>query len=332
VYRDQLLWSCASTARHERIFPGIQPSPDQQAWTMTGNQSRHHQSGITAPISWEDHVTQVCEESGVDPLQYRRTLRLQQWYKYVRDYQGRKLTYPSDTFPAISAVASNMALHLGFTYCAGIWIEDAAQGLAWRTYGFGHSQPPWRAPSWSWASIKSLVRRPDYPDIYETTSWSFRHDQYSLRVHTIPFNCGIRHFLTPCTALDVVGQILPFHLWADNGVISNDGPHKPNYGGLHGFVTKNDRLQCEFDRKLKGREYCSDDLRSVVLLRLGTWIRKLLPTRYDRPGKTPEFERFGYALMLTTEDELYSRVGIARIPDTDDWWDKGWQWARLDLI
>jgi hypothetical protein len=101
---------------------------------------------------------------------------------------------------------------------------------------------------------------------------------------------------------------------------------------LHGFGYINDDLQCEFDCKLEDRDYCLDDLRPVVLLRLGTWFGGLNVKKHNPPGQKPDVEKFGYALMLTAHDGRYSRVGIARIPDTKDWWDKGWESARLTLI
>jgi hypothetical protein len=89
------------------------------------------------------------------------------WYRLVKQYTRRSLSWPSDKFPAISALATSFGDASGFNYIAGIWAEDA-QGLLWlrsvkgqATDAVYHSytwEPEhYRAPSWSWASIDDPV-------------------------------------------------------------------------------------------------------------------------------------------------------------------------------
>lgn len=46
------------------------------------------------------------------------------WYRIVESYLQRELTFPEDLFPAISGIAREVSRPTGFTYKAGIWLED----------------------------------------------------------------------------------------------------------------------------------------------------------------------------------------------------------------
>ena len=71
------------------------------------------------------------------------------WYLQVNDYMKRQLTFKKDHFPAISGLAREFAKRTGYTYVAGIWVEDFQRGLLWRGAASTGYSP--FAPSWSWA-------------------------------------------------------------------------------------------------------------------------------------------------------------------------------------
>jgi hypothetical protein len=85
------------------------------------------------------------------------------WYKLVEEYSSCKLTKDEDILVAISGIAKSWRDITGDEYLAGIWQRSLAFGLLWRanrnaTKYFGCTRcPTWRAPSWSWASIKGAV-------------------------------------------------------------------------------------------------------------------------------------------------------------------------------
>ena len=77
-------------------------------------------------------------------------------------------------------------------------------------------------------------------------------------------------------------------------------------------------LQCEFDltraeeKEKDEEEYSLEDLQDLVLVRLGTWVRE-----DSEQGLSC---KFGYALMVRENTGgTYSRVGIAKTPDEEDW-------------
>lgn len=58
-----------------------------------------------------------------------------------------------------------------------------------------------------------------------------------------------------------------------------------------------------------------------MLMRLGTRV----DSKFSK--------KFGYALMLRAiNNDTYSRVGIATVPSTEDWWEKGWHLTQLTLV
>ena len=92
---------------------------------------------------------------------------LEMWYNLVEDYSARNLTVASDKLVAISSVAKVINTHLGDDYMAGMWKNSPPQGLLWRpdkrddTFNErafpSTTLRPYRAPSWSWASVEGRV-------------------------------------------------------------------------------------------------------------------------------------------------------------------------------
>ncbi|KAH7309760.1 heterokaryon incompatibility protein-domain-containing protein [Stachybotrys elegans] len=103
------------------------------------------------------------------------------WYRVLVSYTERLLTQETDRPLAIRGVVDHIATTVGYTYCHGIWQEDAARGLLWernasveeRWCRSQHSG--WEAPSWSWLSIRGPVKgaiendEDSQPHIFEDT-------------------------------------------------------------------------------------------------------------------------------------------------------------------
>lgn len=78
----------------------------------------------------------------------------------IPNYTRRQLTFPGDTLPALSALASMVGNWSGDQYLAGIWLADIKLGLAWRSVGGKtHLSAPstYLGPSFSWASINGAI-------------------------------------------------------------------------------------------------------------------------------------------------------------------------------
>lgn len=76
------------------------------------------------------------------------------WYLILDEYLHRDITYSDDLLPAFSGVAKEFAKHTDMTYLCGLWLEDFAVGLMWRSSG-GKVESNFASapPSWSWATL-----------------------------------------------------------------------------------------------------------------------------------------------------------------------------------
>lgn len=97
------------------------------------------------------------------------------WWKTVQDYSALDLTYEKDIFPALSGVTQQHMAVRKSKYLAGLWENTFVHDLLWyvpnRTnlpgipesrYNHGLRPLKWRAPTWSWASIRSAVKYDHY--------------------------------------------------------------------------------------------------------------------------------------------------------------------------
>ena len=78
------------------------------------------------------------------------------WMGLIQEYSSLQLTYKDDVFPALSGIAKAFSKMLEAKYCGGLWEGFILVGLLWRTKSHG-IRPPWKAPSWSWASAGKTI-------------------------------------------------------------------------------------------------------------------------------------------------------------------------------
>ncbi|RDH35007.1 HET-domain-containing protein [Aspergillus welwitschiae] len=76
------------------------------------------------------------------------------WHQIVSHYSFRQMTKPSDKLSALSGLAARTS-DGDRKYLAGLWSDTLVIDLLWYVTGSGlHMRPePWRAPTWSWASM-----------------------------------------------------------------------------------------------------------------------------------------------------------------------------------
>nr|AET07139.1 vegetative incompatibility protein 6 [Cryphonectria parasitica] len=87
----------------------------------------------------------------------------QVWNEILHSYVRCGLTKPEDKFVAISGVVKDFADVVGDEYLAGLWRKNLIDGLLWHVqeeeltglYVPATRVEPYRAPSWSWASVDS---------------------------------------------------------------------------------------------------------------------------------------------------------------------------------
>ncbi|OBT98380.1 hypothetical protein VE01_03104 [Pseudogymnoascus verrucosus] len=98
----------------------------------------------------------------------RRNGKLQDhWLDIVRLYSAANLTFGKDKLPALSGIARLGHEETGDLYLAGLWRGELEEQLCWSRARYPpimmrprppmQPRPPWRAPTWSWASIDGEV-------------------------------------------------------------------------------------------------------------------------------------------------------------------------------
>ncbi|KAH8796605.1 heterokaryon incompatibility protein-domain-containing protein [Hyaloscypha finlandica] len=77
------------------------------------------------------------------------------WSKIVNAYAIKALTNGGDVLPALSGLAKQFQKSNAGTYLAGLWEADFPLCLLWEAHAVKAS--PYRAPSWSWASMDTSI-------------------------------------------------------------------------------------------------------------------------------------------------------------------------------
>jgi hypothetical protein len=111
------------------------------------------------------------------------------WAKIVRLYSGANLTFGKDKLPALSGVARLGYNETGDHYLAGLWRGGLEEQLCWaRLESMIRPRPPWRAPTWSWASIdgkvtwytreKGLILDTTYVKVLDANTTKYGYDPF----------------------------------------------------------------------------------------------------------------------------------------------------------
>ena len=140
--KDQLFWECSELEACE-MFP----------------------AGIPREISTEKYkarcpLTQNNDSGGISKSKLDRKDFSVFWWLVVTAYTKCSLTYSTDKLIAISGLAEELRTITGDEYVYGLWRRDLVQQLHWRVDIDTETLPrprEYRAPSWSWASIDSII-------------------------------------------------------------------------------------------------------------------------------------------------------------------------------
>ena len=84
------------------------------------------------------------------------------WNRVVEAYSTRKLTFSSDKLVALSGIAQAIHLQSNDEYIVGMWRSKLEEQLCWKLSYNGQVNNskeivPYRAPTWSWASVDGVI-------------------------------------------------------------------------------------------------------------------------------------------------------------------------------
>lgn len=87
-----------------------------------------------------------------------RSKAFAQWQSTVHNYTERQLTVEGDKLLAVAAVAEKMSHLTASEYVSGLWKSNLICELLWRCVNSHAPRPKeWRSPSWSWASVNTVI-------------------------------------------------------------------------------------------------------------------------------------------------------------------------------
>ena len=202
------------------------------------------------------------------------------WYKILEAYMRRHLTMPQDKLPALAGLARKVGEQTGYSYKAGIWLEQFHGGLLWHCGSpEKRSTDGFISPSWSWASMETTVSRPAH------VSWCFGPTPACT-----DNSVGSRAELLDCQVKlagpDIYGQVrdasitlrsdfIPLPDWPVEWPIVLNAGQWPQTA--RAWV---DELACHFDEALSQPngsgdvDVFSDDtmVRDISLLQIGNWV------------------------------------------------------------
>ncbi|KAL8349398.1 hypothetical protein RB601_001855 [Gaeumannomyces tritici] len=155
-------FDCAEMAASESCPGGIAKPPDSPKSlgdALGSNSGRDYSlSAAGGRIRRLRELSDAAATSGRRLSRADRKGAYTLWQRVVEDYSRRALTFESDRFPAIAALAARMAGLLDDTYVAGLWRSRMLEGLEWDCSGKYWRErrriSVRRAPSWSWACLE----------------------------------------------------------------------------------------------------------------------------------------------------------------------------------
>ncbi|KAI1503424.1 HET-domain-containing protein [Biscogniauxia marginata] len=161
--RNQVFWECCTNTCCETMPAG--PLVEARAGALD-NQARADSSKATKGdlFAWKALIDVM--NSGGKPSSGTLDNLLGEWSGIVNIYSTCGLTFTSDKLVAVSGLADDMraklkALGPGCSdYIAGIWRVSLPHCLMWTVKGPSERPAPYRAPSWSWASVKGVITLP----------------------------------------------------------------------------------------------------------------------------------------------------------------------------
>ncbi|KAH6683453.1 heterokaryon incompatibility protein-domain-containing protein [Halenospora varia] len=317
----QTYWSCRTTSLCES-FPHIDTGDNEtlivsakdlfrmEATNHAPNPVCHPVGPYNTPISW--------------------------WDKMLHSFFKREVSVHSDLLPAVAGVAAKIEERSGYTYKAGLWLEDFHRGLLWQSHGSVEKVENATAPSWSWASRK----QPWHPrflflDVYEEGHRAKILDHQVRTVSESPYSQVAN------SRLEMEGFARPLTFW--------NGESIPVFNNMYGYdlrlfnqFLENDellesekpipvgRILCTIDYKDSSED--TADQQHANLVERGVicfQIAKFGHRSHNFQHLTREFIQenvhtiFGLLLEPTGKEGEYERVGLVEIPDEiATGWDK----------
>jgi hypothetical protein len=229
------------------------------------------------------------------------------WLDVVVHFSKLRLTFTQDRLPAIAGIAKQVANITQSGYLAGLWEADIARGLVWRAdfapeeghyleniADVGTRADPYRAPTWSWASIDLIADRA----CSKWISYQFAYDQVESGLFWVDERFKLLGFKCDTAGANPYGRVTGGHLLVKGAVIVMTF----TYDGFYDMAEHGDgSYYFDFNIFEKGNTYISEGENVIALLVGG------------------QGQNCSAILLVPAKKEFgkYERVGIAGMEEKD---------------
>jgi hypothetical protein len=238
------------------------------------------------------------------------------WLDIVVHFSKLRLTFTQDRLPAIAGIAKRAANIIQSGYLAGLWEADIARGLVWRAdyapeeghyleniADVGTRADPYRAPTWSWASIDLNADRA----CSKWISYQFAYDTATVGAFCVDGRFKVLGYECDTAGANVYGCVTGGHLFVKGAVIVMTFTYDRFYDmAEHGDGS----YYFDFNIFEKGHAYIPEGDNIIVLLVGGqgqNCIAILLVAAKKELGK---YERVGIAGMEEKDFKLAEEMVI----------------------
>lgn len=222
------------------------------------------------------------------------------WNDAVEVYSDCFLTYETDKLPSLSGLAQIYKQRTGYTYVAGLWLEEMPQALLWHRpdKAVRHSKDQYIAPSWSWASTQGSCI---FQDVYEPDDYVLEILQADIKLAGT--DCHGR--VSPGSSIRVKGRLREAWLERSSGSVRPSDESKQR-GSTHIKGEDGELVgSASLDRHVEGlplRVYCLE----VTV----QGASDFLILQRVREGEV--FERLGVGVLSGFDPDAYWFSGIAK--------------------
>jgi hypothetical protein len=283
-------------------------------------------------LNWECLAETVCECSGtvsnaverpgmsvlfadtselsMSPKRYYSFARLSsiderrvedRWRNLVEEYTPLELTYERDIFPAISGLAKEFNRVRKCAYFAGLWETSLLKDMLWHAWKSNTGVLPcrpkdWRAPTWSWASVKGRIHFEKPSDLLNPCE--------VLSIHCSP------------AGSDPTGQLTGGHMLLRGRIFSSVLQYRPQTQWTSPSLSPKDfDLGLPKDGRIRGPAYSDYNF----LIEGPGYIKPGTTIYFLRVGQAPESvapSRSHFLILKCVGDDLslacrvYERIGL----------------------
>jgi hypothetical protein len=297
---------------------------ESRGWTFKERHLTSRALHFTAgEVYWECYHTNACETfpagfapefvHGLDHQAYRlkTPISTASWESLVNMYSRRKLTFSSDKFVALSGMAQAMHFQHNDEYVAGMWRSKLEGQLCWSLGNNGQAKDgketvPYRAPTWSWASVDGEIR-------FNVKNFDASKTIVTIKVLEVEIvQPGPDLFGAICFAKLLISCIM---------VVHGEVVFGKSYSGATIYWLEVEGSRIDFYPQLDRLDAHEGAISAVHMLPLLGWggMEEIHGLMLDPTGQTQgEYQRTGYFILKAWEARKFETICMKQMRRMED--------------